>query len=404
MKELPSELRRLLYVNSVCYIVFIYIGIFVNLYIWEMHRSVREVAWYNMVLFLVWPIGFAAASQLMTRFTIRWVLFLSSVFGAVTFLTLSLLHTDNTLFWIAMVAVPTSIMWSFFSAVLNLCIPQYGKGATFGNFFSITYSVVQVLNMTVPIASALLIERLGYVSSFIMMLCFISLMIASSFKLPKFSLQHLEGKERWKDLFRAKTILRLPGSGWTIASAVTTGVFLQFQALFAMLFTFMVAGDRLTISFLNSTYTICTILALLVYRKFRRNHIEWIVIGLGLAVFGFVVVAVGTPTFFIISNILTTVGLFYFSNSWNSVQFITVSMQSGMQQARLLVWREGMICVGRIVMLLFVFAVQDPSGGNIFWLMLFAVASMATIPIFEWKAQSAEGSQSIHKSDSTEAV
>ncbi|MCL6627761.1 MAG: MFS transporter, partial [Alicyclobacillus shizuokensis] len=59
---LPKDLRRILWMSSVFLVIFTFMGIFVNLYIWERHQSIAELCWYNIVLFIAWGIGFTTGA------------------------------------------------------------------------------------------------------------------------------------------------------------------------------------------------------------------------------------------------------------------------------------------------------------------------------------------------------
>ena len=119
--RLPSELRRLLLVNAASYVVFIYIGIFVNLYIWENQYRIADVAWFHLAMFATWAVAFTLAAQLLVYFTIRMLLGISSACGAITFALLVGLDMDHDRLWLTLIAVPTAVSWVFFR-LRKICV------------------------------------------------------------------------------------------------------------------------------------------------------------------------------------------------------------------------------------------------------------------------------------------
>lgn len=393
--ELPGELRRMLWATTSSFIVFIYIGIFVNLYIWESNRDIFQVAWFNLILFLIWPFAFFTAAKLLTVRTIRLTLGVSSVFGFVTFVQLSFLKLDNQLLWITVIALPAGIMWGFFAATQNLCLSQFGKGKEFGAFFSASNTIAQLLNMTVPVISAIVIRWYGYKGSSLLMLVFVSLMLCVSFYLPRYSIRHAKAAG-WRDWLLPSRVFRSPGSWLLIPSSAAAGIFLQFQALFALLFTFIVAQDKMVIALLNALYTGCTVLALYLYRKHDRNEAYWLKVSVLLVVVGFAAVLSGVPGLLIMSNVLTIVGVFYFNTALSSRQFRSISRHDGIRQPGLLLWRESCVCLGRLLMLTGILHVRDFHGTLYYMLMALSLASLLSVLFIEKYAEAAAGKRHDH--------
>ncbi|UUZ94274.1 hypothetical protein LJK87_06660 [Paenibacillus sp. P25] len=91
----------------------------------------------------------------------------------------------------------------------------------------------------------------------------------------------------------------------------------------------------------------------------------------------------------IASNVLTTVGMFYFATVWNTRQFRVISQQTAMEQARILLWREWFLNLSRIVMLILILFVDDLKGPMFMALIALALISALLIPWFSRKGSEA---------------
>lgn len=370
--------------NAASYIIFTYIGIFVNLYIWEDGHRIADVAWFNLVLFAVWGFSFASGAVLLTRFSIRLLIAISAMSAGTAFLLLSYLELSNRWVWIACIAIPVGIMWGMYAVAQNMSVSLSGHGPEFGNFFAIQGIIAQTLNMTVPIASALAIQIFGYAGSFALMLLFVAMLFTVSHYLPRISLRQFILAEpiRWRDHLPNRVFAH-PGLRWMGAVCLTAGLFFQFQGLFALLFTFSITDNKMWIALLNSCYTLSVIVALIIYRKVKLQGRVWLVVGIVLIASGFLLVLRPLAPLLVLSNILTTVGLFYFNVNWNSQQFEWFQPFTAIQRATIFVWREISICITRVVLLFLVLPVTDFSGPIFLLLLTVALASLFLVPFLQ---------------------
>lgn len=67
---MTTALKRLLWMNISSGIIFNYMGIFINLFIWEKGNQIFDVAWFNLVMFLAWGVAFMYGANLLSKFTI----------------------------------------------------------------------------------------------------------------------------------------------------------------------------------------------------------------------------------------------------------------------------------------------------------------------------------------------
>jgi YQGE family putative transporter len=385
---LSKELLRLLIMNTVSFIIFIYIGIFVNLYIWEQGNSIFDVSWFNLILFFTWGFAFSGAGYLLNRWSVRLLFTISACFGGIAFLLLSWLTLDNRLLWIALIAIPVGAMWGFFGVAQNICVSLLGKGKDFGNFFAASSTVSQILNMSVPLLSAQVIQWFGYTGSFSLMLVFVTAMLVMSRFVPVVSLrEHAASWGPWYGSLDWRTIFPTQGLKWIIPSCIAAGFMLQFQGLFSLLFTFSVTENKIYIALLNMLYTVSSLVALYLYRKYDMSDFKWFGIGLLLLATGFLLVLYPAAPFLVLSNILMTMGYFYFSTKWNGQQFRMIADLTPVEQLRLLVWRENLIIFSRCFMLVLVLQVTDFHGSAFHLMIALGIVSLVAVGFFHWKGR-----------------
>ncbi|OXM86648.1 MFS transporter [Paenibacillus rigui] len=385
--QVTSQIKRLLLMNASSMIIFNYIGIFVNLYIWEKSRSIFDVTWFNLIMFLTWSLAFAVGSRLLSRFSTRLLIRSTAICGGITFLLLSFLELDNRLLWIACIGVPIGIMWGFYASAQNITLCVFGKGKDFEGYFSIASIIGQVVSIINPIAFAFIIKWIGYSGSFLLMFLFVTILMAVSFVTPPITLA--EVKEPLFRRMRFQQVFSSSALKWMVPSCLSAGIFLQFQGLFALIFTFSVSEDKLVIALLNVLYATSTIVAMMLYRRLKTREGVWLTIGMLFISAGFLLPLLPKAPLLVASNILTTVGMFYFGTVWNTRQFRTISRHSAIEQARIFVWREWLLNIARITMLVLILFVEELKGAVFVGLIAFALINALVIPWFSRKGTEA---------------
>ncbi|RKN79216.1 MFS transporter [Paenibacillus ginsengarvi] len=389
--------------NMMSYTIFVYVGIFINLFIWEKNRLIFEVAWYNLILYVSWAFAFAFAAYLLSKTTIRTLLAVSAVAGAGAFVILTFLELDNRMLWIACIGVPVGIMYGFFSSAQNLSVSMSGTSAELGRYFSTAGSIQQVVTLAVPLLSAIIIAYAGYFGTSILMLVFLLGMLAFSFLMPKISL-NVEGGEADRPSMLCwlwRQLRRKPGLRWHSAANLAAGVFLQFQQLFLLVFTFSVTENKFWIAGLNGLYTLATLGGLYVYRRYALKDFTLLFVGCVLVTCGFLIVLFPAKPVLIVSNLLTAVGMFCVIAAWNTLQFKWIKTFKEREQANLLVWRETLICVTRIGTLLIVLSVDDIRGGMFIALIVVALFSLLALPYFEYRARKIGQREKAHRDEAS---
>jgi MFS family permease len=382
--NITAPIRKVLLMNASSNIIFNYIGIFVNLYIWEQSNSIFDVTWFNLILFITWSLAFALGSKLLTSYTTRVLIRATAICGALTFLLLTSLTLDNRLFWIAIIAVPVGIMWGFYAASQNITLSVFGKGKDFEGYFSVATIIGQTISIVNPVLFAFIIKWIGYSGSFLLMFLFVAILMTVSFMIPPITLAD-EKKPLFQHM-RFGAVFSYPAIRWMVPSCLAAGVFLQFQGLFALIFTFSVSNDKLVIALLNVLYAVSSIIAMVLHRRLNISSGIWLKIGMIAISAGFLVALLQHSVFLVVSNILTTVGLFYFGTIWNSGQFRIISRHSSIEQARILLWRECFLNISRIMILILILFVKDLQGAVFVTLLCFSLGCALLIPLFSQKS------------------
>lgn len=373
-----KEIQKILLMNASSNIIFNFIGIFVNLYIWEKDRSIFDVTWFNLILFCSWCISFALGAKLLTKFSTKHLIRSIAVCGAITFLLLTFLQLNSRLLWIAIIAVPVGIMWGFYAIAQNISLSVLGKGQDLTTYFSLSTLIGQAVSIINPIFFALVIKLIGYSGSFLIMFLFVTVLMVVSFYLPDISIS--AEREPLFSRFRPDKVFTYSTLRWMVPSCLAAGIFLQFQGLFALVFTFSVSEDELIIALLNVGYALSTIGAMVVYRKLKMTNGAILALGMIFISIGFLITLFPSAPILVLSNLLTTIGMFYFSSTWNPVHFRIISRHTPIEQVRILIWREWLLCIARIFMLLLILTVKDFSGISFILLMSLAVACTLIIP------------------------
>ncbi|WP_179097629.1 MFS transporter [Paenibacillus sp. FSL H7-0331] len=385
--RIAASIRKVLIMNAASTIIFNYIGIFVNLFIWEKNHSIFDVTWFNLIMFITWSLAFAGGSRLLTKYTTRALIRTTATCGAITFILLTTLTLDNRLLWITIIAIPVGIMWGLYAASQNITLTAIGKGGNFEDYFSYATIIGQTISIVNPIVFAFIIKWIGYYGSFIMMFIFITVLMVVSFFISPVTLA--EEKKPLFQQMRFSTVFSYPAIRWMVPSCLAAGVFLQFQGLFALIFTFSVSNDKLVIALLNVLYAVSSIIAMVLHRKLTVSSGIWLKVGMVAISVGFLIALLQHSVFLVISNILTTVGLFYFSTIWNSGQFRIISRHTSIEQARILLWREWFLNISRIAMLVLILFVKDLQGLTFILLLAFSLGCALLVPFFSQKSEEA---------------
>ncbi|MBH5317491.1 MFS transporter [Paenibacillus sp. GSMTC-2017] len=394
---MSSSIRKIFIMNIISSIIYIYVGIFINLYIWEAGQSISDVAWYNIVLFTGWSISYGCGTFLVHKLGMRKLITISAISVGLAFALLAWMPPFEKIWWLASIALPVGLSWGLYSATQNISLTIIGRDNDFSVYFAYSTLAGQVLSMIVPIIYAQVILKFGYSASFIAMIVFVIIMIIYAKLLPhlpkeesRISTQGNSGEPTLSPLGIFKQVgkqMMQPKYFWLTFSIFAAGIFLQFQNLFTLLFTFSVTQDKTLISLLNALYTLAGVGALFLYKRIKLTNMKWLWIGAALLSFGFIIVTIPMPTasaksiLLISSNVISAIGMLLFASTWNAITFNSIRFLSDQQRTMFLVWREWLLCISRILLLTIVLSLSDLSGWLFNVIVAFTVISLLTIPL-----------------------
>jgi hypothetical protein len=296
------------------------------------------------------------------------------------------IQLDNRFLWIILLGVPVGAMFGFSQASQNLSIALKGKGSEFAPYFASLMVILQMLSVAVPFVSAKVIDWFGYAGSFGLMLTFIALMLSFSIFMPRITLSAPSNQSSSPGKMSFRSAFGHPGSKWILFSLLAAGVFMQFQNLFMLLFTFSITQDKVLIALLNMLYTFSSLLGLFIYRKIQFDEMRWLWIGTILVAVGFIVVLLHYPLALITSNVLTSIGMFYFMTVWNAQQFRFIQHAGPTSQTSFLVWRECILIVTRCLLLGLTLPLKNMGGMGFALIIGVTVVCLLAIPVFQHRA------------------
>ncbi|NBD23044.1 hypothetical protein [Paenibacillus glycinis] len=119
------------------------------------------------------------------------------------------------------------------------------------------------------------------------------------------------------------------------------------------------------------------------YKRLKVREATWLAIGMIFVSVGILLPLLPKAPLLIISNILTTIGMFYFGTIWNSRQFRMITKQTIIQQAHIFLWRECFLNASKILLVL---SVKEIHGGTFIGLMLLALVCALMVPYFSGKS------------------
>lgn len=384
--HLSKELKRILIMSSSFNVIFNFISIFVNYYIWQTYHHISDICLYNIGMYCTWGMAFATGAKLLTRFSIRIPMRLSALSGALTFLLLILLHIHNHTLWILTIAAPTGLFGGFYYSGQNLGISMSGTGKEFGSFYFTQSLIGQIIALVNPILSALFIHFSGFLGSFILMFVFVSAMIYISFLVPCITLKEAIGNKALYKNFSWNKVFFEQAIRWMYTSILIGGVFFQLQATLATVLTFNVSGSAIWIAILNTSYTLACIIGLRIYRKLTIPNQKWLMIGILFVATGFILALFTQSIILVLSNFATCVGMFYFNSVYNAQQYQVLSNYPPYERTRIFVWREVTFCVSKSLILALIFPLHQLEGFAFAGLLAFALLCGFSIPFIQSRA------------------
>lgn len=350
--SLSRELKRLLIFNMGYAIIYNYINIFVNFYIWQQTKSFSDISLFNFILFFVGGFNVMIGYKVLLHTSTRFNSLLSVVFAVIGFVVLMLYHPTNHLWLIVLVGLPIGLFVSYFWTAGNISISTQGKSEDYGTYWSYSNTFSQIISVVNPLLSALFIFLFGFVGSFIIMTIFIGFMVYVSFMVPKIVLHKEIKKEGFFGRATYQSVFSTKKAHWLYVSMTVGVIYAQLQNIFALLFTFQATNKTIIVACLSAGYAIVTIASFFAYLKIHLGPSTWLKFAILLNGIGIFIDLFHFPVLYIVSNFLTTTGIFFFNTIWTAQQFAITADISLEKRIRYFIWREVNLDLSRAVFLL----------------------------------------------------
>lgn len=386
--NISNDLKKILFLHISASIIFVYISIFVNLYIWETERKIFDIALFNLVNYLCLGFSYSLGTFLLTKKNYTFVMKFSSIAASISFLILSFVNTDNHIYKIIIVALSFAFMKGFYYAGNNLSIAMFGEENEISTFYFYSSIFRFGILITTPFLFWLFIYFFDYLGSFLLMFFLSLLMFYIATKIPNYSLKtYLKPNEKFIKNINFKYIMfdSLPKK-WYCLSTFFYGFFWQFLIFFTIVFTFNITENKLYIAALNVIYALFTFIALKFYKKFKEKQLTWVYIGLLLVFLGFTfVIFSNSIIMLLIANILLTVGSFFFDNIIKSQHLLFVKKSNTIEKAKILMWREYLLSLSRVSLLFWALFIDDIGSVNFITMIIVAIIIGVLTPFTNYK-------------------
>jgi len=357
---LGKELRFLLLTTVIFSIINSYVTIFINLYIWEKYHQISQVAWFNITMLVFWGVAFTIAGKIFTVYSLQVTMRIASLMALTAFFFLLALPNASPLLWNLCIGASVGFMCGTYFMSQNIFISFYGKGEELNTYFYLYTIAQQFLSILNPIVFAIIIKSFGYATSFIIVFAVVCILFVLTFYIPNVTLSK---EEKEKPFFRVHNPwLQMQKLRSFLSSCFFMGFLLQFQLLFTQLFTFHISENKIIIAGLNVLYTILTIGAYFFARKAHIPHTRQLQLGVVLMGMAYLLAIYPEPLNLVLLNVFSAIGYFFLITNWNSNQFNYMRQFKSTTLTKLIIGREVILNIGRIIMLLLIAQVKEFRG------------------------------------------
>jgi len=388
---LGKELRFLLLTTVIFSIINSYVTIFINLYIWEKYHQISQVAWFNITMLVFWGVAFTIAGKIFTVYSLQVTMRIASLMALTAFFFLLALPNASPLLWNLCIGASVGFMCGTYFMSQNIFISFYGKGEELNTYFYLYTIAQQFLSILNPIVFAIIIKSFGYATSFIIVFAVVCILFVLTFYIPNVTLSK---EEKEKPFFRVHNPwLQMQKLRSFLSSCFFMGFLLQFQLLFTQLFTFHISENKIIIAGLNVLYTILTIGAYFFARKAHIPHTRQLQLGVVLMGMAYLLAIYPEPLNLVLLNVFSAIGYFFLITNWNSNQFNYMRQFKSTTLTKLIIGREVILNIGRIIMLLLIAQVKEFSGLTYQGMIIFILACIVVLFFIEQSRSQAEKKQ-----------
>lgn len=380
--QVKKEMYRLLIFNTVSSIVFTFVYLFVNLYIWQQNQSLADLAWFNVSQFTLWSISYFVGSYIFNKTTLRTVMKVSSIFAVLLFFLLSFCEFENPLVWIIFSGSIFGTMKGLHSSGSTQALGMLGEGKEYTIYFQQNDLWNKTVNIVMPLVFALLLVAFDYKILFIIMLFFSVIMLLISNYLPDLKPIELFGKVNIYRNFSLLKVFKKKEHNLLPLSYLSGGVFSEFQSIFLLFFTFTITSDKMWVAILNILYTLLALISIRLYKRINLKDETWLFIGIGFAFTGLALSTFLEDWWMIIPNVLLVFGNFYYRSTYFAQQFQAINNEKPLLKFQITIWREILLCLSRVILLsmILIFNKYMDVSNYLYWLMGIALFTSLCVP------------------------
>lgn len=382
---LSKELKQMMVLSVFGFIIVQLTFLFMNLYIWIEGKSIHHLMLFNIGQFLTWGMMYVIGVIVFKKTNLRVNMLIASMVpvGFFYFLTtLELVIKNESVFFMGMLI---GLMLGFYTSGQTQAVSNLGKKEEFDYYFQLRSIVEKIVSIFVPVLFSVIIYYFGFKSAFFVLFITSFSMFIYVFKLPKVKLGLSREVSLLKNLSRRK-IFKTKKMNLLFFSLFLGPVILEFQRIFALLFTFSVTNNEIIVAMLTVIYSMFMFLAMKIYKQFPgKSPSFWISIGIGFMFLSFIILIIGNVITSILANILLVIGTFFFRNVFYSEHYKQTKDLPAIENTGFFIWRESIFCLSRIMIsflvLLFVNEVQSIAFFVLFLLSI--VSSIFIIAIYK---------------------
>ncbi|WP_273854011.1 hypothetical protein [Guptibacillus spartinae] len=380
-----NGLKRMILFNTSTSVVFTFVDLFVNLYIWQQNKQLLDLVWFNFFMFSLWSISYVSGSYLFYKKDLKTVMRAGSIFSLILFGLLSFVTFDEPFHWIMFAGSIYGLMRGVFSAGITLALSILGEGKEFKLFFQQSAFWRKAVNNFIPLTFAFILSTLNYGNTFIVMFIFSIGLFLLSFMLPDISPK----KDRISNPFTKEIGLKKVFKGGKTKllpySYYFGGMFAEFQTIFLMYFTFTITEDKFFVALLNVFYTLLVFIMIKLFNASKLSPVSWMIIGILLAFLGLGLATTLSNLWLLVPNILLVIGNFIFRTNYYSQQYEQLEGEGKTKRIQITIWREVILCISRISFLTIIIILHAIDLFSIYILLSMIIFTTSIVPVIHNK-------------------
>ena len=352
-----------------------FILIFVNIYLWQIGKSIQTVAVFNIFNYIAATVSFYIANIIALK-NIRYNYILSSISFIIAFGMTAILG-DAVASYALVIGILSGFGDGFFFFNLNVFQADELDKEEMDKFMTIIGGVNKASAIITPIVSGIIIEELGFVYMIYFLLALLIVQLTLSFKMPNKQVNSL-AKIDIRKTFKGESYSKVL---WT---NTTKSPYQQFVNMVNSVFLFTLVTNQTIIGFLNSMFAVVSILMYVFYRYILKfiNRKKAMLYGAISSSVVFLLIIKPNLFTFIIFGITISLGNAFFNTPMVGVQLHTSKRYSSNQSELLgnLMHRVIMLNIGRVFFftLIYFFYIDFTSPIFIVFLIYNLISPMLT--------------------------